>query len=108
MLKGIPPILGPDLLHILRAMGQPLAVTSANRSGHPDAVTGAAARREGHAVEIHGDGEGPFLGALHLHHLAEPAAPCAGACTRRTAQTSGRCWQGRETRWPPVTGRRPP
>jgi L-threonylcarbamoyladenylate synthase len=31
---------------ILRAMGQPLAVTSANRSGRPDAVTGAAARRE--------------------------------------------------------------
>jgi L-threonylcarbamoyladenylate synthase len=27
-------------------MGQPLAVTSANRSGHADAVTGAAARRE--------------------------------------------------------------
>lgn len=31
---------------ILRAMAQPLAVTSANRSGHPDAVTGRAARRE--------------------------------------------------------------
>lgn len=31
---------------ILRAMGQPLAVTSANRSGFPDAATGAAARRE--------------------------------------------------------------
>lgn len=35
----------PVTLAILRAMGQPLAVTSANISGHPDAVTAAEARR---------------------------------------------------------------
>jgi L-threonylcarbamoyladenylate synthase len=34
----------PVTLAILREMGQPLAVTSANRSGRPEAVTGAQAR----------------------------------------------------------------
>lgn len=35
----------PAMLAILRAMDAPLAVTSANRSGRPEATTGAAAKR---------------------------------------------------------------